>query len=187
MGVQPHSCRGWACLLVLLAVLGAPAQSDAEIMIVAGSDVVLAGTVVELPIMMAAIGVAPGESFQIAGIELDLGWDPGVLFLQGLDREPPLQSWLVAENVERARARIAFASHEGLEVGLDAVHIATLRFLTSPQPGETEVTLEPIPVQTSALYPVPTTTASGIVQTVGTVSAPQRSIGTLKVVFHASE
>jgi hypothetical protein len=187
MVAQSAPRLSWIVLVALIAVLWTEERADADVMLVAGSEVVLAGTVVELPIQLVAIGVSPGETIQVAGIELDVSWDPGVLYLQDVRQEEALQLWLGAENLERARARIAFASPDGLAVGVEAIHIATLRFLTSPQPGETEVALEPIPVRTATLESVPTTTGSGIVQTVGTVSSEGQSIGTLKAIYRVAD
>lgn len=162
---------------------GFAAPARGEVTIVIGDAVVLAGTVVEVPVEMGVVGGVGADPVQVAGIEFDLSWDPGVLFLESFVPVGPLESWLWVENLERARARVALASVDGFMLDGTAVQVATLRFRTSPKPGSSAVTLEPIPIRTAALESVPSVPVSGLIQVIDAVSSTSSSVGELKITF----
>lgn len=166
---------------------GFAAPACAQVTITIGDGAVLAGTVAEVSVEMDLVGGVGAEPVQVAGIELDLSWDPAVLFLEGFDPVGPLESWLRVENLGRARARIALASVDGFLLEGTAVQVATLRFRTSPAPGASAVILEAIPIRTAALEPVPAIPVSGFIQAIGAVSSVSCSIGELKIMFHDRE
>ena len=93
----------------------------------------------------------------------------------------------MVENLERARARIAFASVDGFALDGIVVQVATLRFRTSPDPGSSAVTLEPIPIRTAALESVQLIPVPGLIRTIAAVSSGSSSVGELKIAFRERE
>jgi hypothetical protein len=184
-------CRlAWASGLLVAALtiwIGSAVPARGEVAVVIGDAVVLAGTVVEVSIQMVAVGDAGVEPIQVAGIEIELSWDPGVLFLESFVPAGPLESWLWVENLERARARIALASVDGFALDGIVVQVATLRFLTSPDPGSSAVILEPIPIRTTALESVQLIPDPGLIRTIAAVSSGSSSVGELKIAFRERE
>jgi hypothetical protein len=180
----------WSSGLLVAALtisIGLAVPARGEVGVVIGDAMVLAGTVVEVPIQMVAMGDAGVEPIQVAGIEFDLSWNSGVLFLESFVPAGPLESWLWVENLERARARIALASVDGFALDGIVVQVATLRFRTSPAPGSSAVTLEPIPIRTAALEPVQLIPIPGLIRTIAAVSSGSSSVGELKIAFRERE
>jgi hypothetical protein len=173
--------------VILLAGLLLTVPARAEIAIAISEEIVVAGAVVEVPVQMAVVGSGAGEVVQVAGIELDLSWDPGVLFLESFSPAPDLGSWVWLENLERARGRIALASVEGIAVGATAIEIGSLRFRTSPVPGQSPVAIAPIPIRTANLESVLTMPSPGLITTIAPVPAGRSTMGELKVTYHRRE